>query len=549
MNNDLKKLPPPPQGQKGLTFDELNSLPPPPKGQVGLTFDQVMQASKPSLEKKAISAFSDYSRNVATGISDPLINAGQQVYKDITADQNMFQRGYNVAGSIAGGVARSVGGAINEGIIKPLVGLNSRNPVVTTLANSDAGGKVLDTVNSGMGSTGNFLVDKWNQFKAGNPDAARNIENAGNIFEFMSLVVPENKAIQTKAGNVIDDTARGVKETFASGKQKAPNMAQNKATLPSDKSLTEAVEVTKPVLNKKGAIASFEKAGQPGGVNKSYQYVPNEKDLEVARSVQGVVSKNNGPVDNIVNVNKEISRVSEAEVAPYLKDNPKPFNFEDLRGYVEKTKPASTLADNPEAFATYNRVREKVLNRVYNHLKSEAKKTGNYGNQTDLNQLWDARKIVDDVIQEELGVTTFDSPQYSGVKGAAIDMRNQLNNFINDSLSYEGQMSQVNKMLDFINEARARGIDVNDPAVILQIQDQFGITRTSNEANKAFTEKLNRMSNMYEARTNIAEQNYKLMDKNAFQRWVKQNPGKWKAIKNGGLYFGLPALGFEILKE
>lgn len=41
MQNDLSKLPAPPRGQTGVTFESLQHLPPPPSGQQGMTLDQI----------------------------------------------------------------------------------------------------------------------------------------------------------------------------------------------------------------------------------------------------------------------------------------------------------------------------------------------------------------------------------------------------------------------------------------------------------------------------------------------------------------------------
>jgi hypothetical protein len=42
---------------------------------------------------------------------------------------------------------------------------------------------------------------------------------------------------------------------------------------------------------------------------------------------------------------------------------------------------------------------------------------------------------------------------------------------------------------------------------------------------------MRRLSDMYEARTRIAVDNYRLANSNAFSRWMAENPGKTKTIE------------------
>jgi len=302
--------------------------------------------------------------------------------------------------------------------------------------------------------------------------------------------------------------------------------------------LDEAIEITRPVLDKKDTIAAFKRAGKEGGITsrgelKKFEYIPSKKDVAVADSVRNIVSKNNGPLDNIANINNEIERVAESEVRPFLQENQNPFNLFELEEYLGRTKIPQLFKTDKALSQTYARVRKEVL-----------KVAARYSNN--LEGLWDARKEIDDMIERQFGDAVFGTPQYSAVKRAAIDMRNGINNFIAESLS-SVDMQKVNKIQDLISTMRQRGIlldSVEDAAK--QLKSYFGIPETEDDILRAafFRDRMSRMSNMYEAVDNLAEQNYKLRDKNSIDRWLKQNPGKARLIRGGGIaLLGAAGLG------
>lgn len=375
-------------------------------------------------------------------------------------------------------------------------------------------------------------------------------QKVGKVLEFgAELINPVGKAEESasaisKAKGLFNDGVDAVKNILE--KRQA-----GKALDAAERSLTDTLDVIKPVLNKKEAIGAFEKAGTQGGVtNKGLLsktvVTPTQRDIDIAKSVQGVVSKNNGPIDNIVNINKEISRVAEQEVKPFLEKNPVGFNFEDLRTYMsQKLRPEGTLKTDPESFSTYKRVSNSILNTINKTLKESAANSGQYGSITDFNDVWNARKVIDNVIEKELGSVTFDSPQYTGIRAAARDVRDVFSKFITDSLSAPGQMEKVNKMTEFLQEATKRGIDLGEEDAIKLLEQKFGISRSTEDMARAafFQDKMTRLNHIYEARGNIAESNYKLLDKNFLERWRKQNPEKYNLLKIGGGLVGLGTLG------
>ncbi len=81
------------------------------------------------------------------------------------------------------------------------------------------------------------------------------------------------------------------------------------------------------------------------------------------------------------------------------------------------------------------------------------------------------------------------------------------------------------------------------------LKEQFGINQSDADLQRAavFKDSMDQLNSMYDARGNIAESNYKLLDKNGIQRWIKQNPAKAKLLLKGLGIVGLGLVGKEIL--
>lgn len=242
--------------------------------------------------------------------------------------------------------------------------------------------------------------------------------------------------------------------------------------------LKGALEVTSPVLDKKSSIKAFEAAGRPGGIaekgiTKSYKVQPTARDIEVAESVKNIVSKNKSPVKNLTRVNKEISRISEDEVKPFLRANPKPFNGATLRSRLDTIEPQTIFKADPTIENSYKLVKQRIMEVVE---KSNHKKT--------MEGLWETRKDIDDMMENEFGDAVFNPEKGSAVKRAYLDSRRVINDFIADSTG-----------------------------------------------DGVFKAKMKQLSNMYEARHNLAEKSYRLANSNVFKRFGQNHPVIRKTAK------------------
>ena len=255
--------------------------------------------------------------------------------------------------------------------------------------------------------------------------------------------------------------------------------------------LDDALDITSSTVRKKATIKAFERAGSPGGVKEKgtlfrrYVIEPAERQKKIAQDVQGLVSKRNSPVRNIANITNEMGRISESEVRPFLRSNPSAFNTNQFRSFLKKN------VEMPKLFKA-----DPAMERSYNLVLDTA--TDVIGDSTKtMEGAWDARQVFDDIIDKQFGDAIY-NPQSnlsSPVKQAVLDVRRAWNEFI------------------VANTPKTNGHNV-------------------------FSTNMRKLTNMYSARHNIAEQNWRLVNGTAFARWKAQNPGLWTAIK-----LGLPTTG------
>lgn len=316
------------------------------------------------------------------------------------------------------------------------------------------------------------LVSAWSQ---AHPEASKNLQAIVNIASLVPAV---------KGAGVVEDLAKtGVNKAVTGVKDVVDETGKiiAGAGRKSINPVEDALQLTSPVLNKKGSIAAFEKSGKPGGVAtkpgilQNIEYVPTKYDEEVAKTASPFVSASKNPAQNNYALGREIERFSTDEVKPYLEANPRAVNTKTVEARLKAVPTPDLFKTEPVLERSYNLVRQKMINRV--------KESG--GNTLDL---WNARKKFDEDVIKEFGDVAFDDAKYTPINRAISDMRKEMNSLI---------------------------------------ADQIG--------DRTFTDQMKRLSNLYEARTRIAEKNYKLLSSNRFSRWAAENPVKANLIK-----FGIP---------
>lgn len=315
-------------------------------------------------------------------------------------------------------------------------------------------------------------INSWAQQ---HPDAARNL---GDII--------------TVAGTAAADVG-GIKNPLNTDLSKPPSiggavndvrtaLADAQKEVKTQKVSKMALEMTKPTLNKKQTIASFEKAGKPGGVTTGAMgkigYSPTRYDMEVAHVATPYLRDGNA-VQSIYNIGQEVERFSEKEITPFLQANPRAVNLKTVEAHLNKIKTPDLFKTDPVLERTYDLVKQKMLNRV-----------GESGGN--MEDLWNARKQFDSDVLKEFGDVAFTDSKYTPIRRAVTDMRTAINDFIGE-----------------------------------QIGDE------------TFKRQLTRLSRLYTAQERIATSNYKSLGSNMFTRWARENPSKANLIKWGaGLVVG-----------
>ena len=270
---------------------------------------------------------------------------------------------------------------------------------------------------------------------------------------------------------------------FQAGKLGISTIRGQLAERAEQKLLQEALKLTQPVLGKRETIQVFEKAGKPGGIDQKSKFgkitkQPTLEEVEIAQTAQPFIGGSKGVSRNLYNLNQEIGRFSSSEVRPFLHQNPRIFNLNQFESRLKKIEPPDWIKADVTAEKTYNLVRQRMVDAAKQNPKN-------------MEGLWDSRIDFDNIVERQFGGAVFDPNKRGFVNQAVRDMRKATNEFIGESIG-----------------------------------------------DRRFAEAMKRLTRLYEARGNIAEQKYKLLDKNFLQRYYTEHPGTAKFITRVGLGTG-----------
>lgn len=299
-------------------------------------------------------------------------------------------------------------------------------------------------------------------------DVLGTVSNLGNISGTILGAEGGVKAIEATP-----KVAQGVIDTASIGGEKT---GINPKTV--NASLQDSLDMTRPVLDKKGSIQALEKSGLPGGAQKTGKLGAidtsvSPKDTTIAQTVQPHVIKGD-PISSISNINQEIERSSTQDIRPFLQKNPAPFNMKQIGSYIKtNTEIPNYIKADPVLQKTYDLTRQSMLDEISKQPKN-------------MEGLWDARISFDNVAQRQgVNLNTI-SEKASVIKQAVMDTRRAVNSYIIDNTP---------------------NVDGN------------------------FKSNMEKLTNLYEGRSRIAEANYKSLGTNAVQRWIKANPTKARIAK------------------
>lgn len=496
---------------------------------------------------------------VTTFGGDTKGSAGQEMKADVVQriqnDKQINQSNQNLPSKILQNIGQGAG-AINDVVtdaIKPLIPSNIKQGVKNALAEDS---KKQDFTTSPQAQA---LKKAFSDFTAAHPEATSNLKAGGNILSTLLLgegAGSAGKVIKT-VGEVgakgIDAATTAIKGTAEEQVAKAvANGAKTDA-----KNLQTSIQHTMPAISKDVRVSDLENTFPDSGVGKGgitregalgkSTPQPTTQDIQRGTTAHEYINGEKDPVQRIAKVNQGIRDTSNATDS-FLDQNSTPSNFEDMRDYVEANNtPDKGLKDDPAAYKAYQRTSENALDTLYKTMKTTAKETGDFGAVTPGSDIRQARIAVDQQIKAELKGATLGTPQYTGIKAAAVSARNVLNRMAEDMLRYPGQMEQLNKFNADMAELSKRGIEV-DPAEAEGLKAKYGLKSTAeSEANaQKLSDQQSKMSDLYDARDNMIDKYQSLVGKEKWQEYLKNNPRIRKALRYGAIGIGAGIVGHEL---
>jgi len=268
------------------------------------------------------------------------------------------------------------------------------------------------------------------------------------------------------------------------------------------------------------------------------------------------VAKDNGlkpgnlPAKNLEINNQAIKRVANNVAEPLLRGNKRLTNFEDIRKYTDGVEPPFVLKSEPVALSSFNQLKERFLSVLADSIKKSQSSTGKFGTgkrpmsgTVDLNELWAPGKTIDRMISDELGNAVWGTPQYTGIKAAAMAIRDVPRQFISDSLRFPGQMEKIVQMREVANTLAKKGIEFGLPEQKLYMK-QMGIISTPEASAVANTweKSMDTLHSLLDIRNNLAPKVRVGMGTNAVGRFFKANPVTAGIIQKGAETTGLGAV-------
>lgn len=416
-----------------------------------------------------------YSEKVATRLGETFQKGGQDVTKDIT---NIPQKAQEAGGSpLAYGAAALAGAGHVAGDIAGTAG---------GILGSFLSPLIPDNVKNAVGDVTNTIADKVNSIPGMTPEIAKSL---GDVFN--TLTLKGGAKAETAVTPAVEKGVQAVKETVPQvikpGVGKIKQSVQNISEARTNANLQKLVDATSGVSDKGARIATLEKAGMPGGATKgtfgSIETTADARAVARAKSVEGIIKPGANPVDNLTNLNKEIARISEKEVAPALDRAGATVPIsEEAPGWSKIVQKLSDIEkpDIIKADSTLDKTYDLVRNRMIEQIQRQP---------ATVKGLWDARKSFDQVVKNQFGDVAFNSEKNTAIKRAISDMRRGVNDMIGE------RVPEYKPLMD-------------------------------------------KLSNMYDARYNIAEQYQNLLDKGGVKAWKTLNPKKAAALKWGAILGG-----------
>lgn len=356
--------------------------------------------------------------------------------------------------------------------------------------------------------------------------------------------------------------AKGAVDLAGQGIEKAVANSAAKTAVKETEKLTETLtpRVVGKGYEKAGIAGKLEAPGiiKPAGVAGEEVPVVQKavKAVQGAASILGkktsdIISTGVGQVTkNVDRLGQTIGEFSNKIVKPFVEKSGAGYNFADLRKSLELVQPTQSLKG--AELSTYNRVRERILSSIANKIGPDVKDIRSLaefrakapaGSVPEKllkgdEDFWDARKMIDDIVDEETKGKAFGSAELNGAKVAYRDMRGAFKQYLSDAYRYPGQMEKVNRANEFLTTQRGRAMN-KVGWDLSKFENQFGLVRNaSNEANAAEWEKyMDILSGLFDAQKNVATKLGSERGKTLLQLYAKTPTAQF--IKRGAIATGI----------
>lgn len=276
--------------------------------------------------------------------------------------------------------------------------------------NTSVGRRVISVAQSG--------AELMNKIDANDPALGRDIRAVGGLAEL---------GLDLAGAKFITKPIRGVtKKTLEAA---AP--VAKRATTGLEKGLAkqvaeEALDIVTPKLTMKDkqlALAAGRGRTKGFGPFKAIELEPSKFDRQVAKSVEGVVSKSKNTTDNIVAVRNAIKQ-SDADIKKSLKDFNAIFNENQLRAKLNLAKEQSRIVFGGDK--TLENAYDAVIDEMIRNIET-----------FNLTGLFAARQKFDGIIKGKFPNIFGANPGDNVRKNAVFDVRRTVNEFVADTLPDE----------------------------------------------------------------------------------------------------------------
>ncbi len=385
--------------QKGYT--------PPPPSQGGPTdWHSLIKSPTPTAPQSGSNPLSTYEGNVSDNLKGTFSQGASNVTKDIGNTSNLAEQAGNsplaktaavgaTAGHVAGDIASTAGGIIGS-FISPLIPDNVKNTI---------------------GDVTNHIADKVNQIPGMTPEIAKSL---GDVFN--TLTLEGGKAVEPSAVNAVKSGVGSVAEKvpglIEDAKTAIKGTPEEQVAKVAAKTSKDALDVISPKLTKletEKALAAGK--GETKGILGKTSIAPDQRLIDTAEAVKGIVKKGATGAENINNIKTALSQEAES-LKSQIKAVDHPYSFKELSSNLSKVE--TPISIKGTAF-------EKQIGAVKKAAIDISKKNG--GN---ISSLLDTRKEFDALVSKEYP-NLYDK-ENAPMRNAITGIRNSMNDFIEKNL-------------------------------------------------------------------------------------------------------------------